>query len=54
MIGLEINILPDDLKKKGQVFFLYCVENSLRLFIDATLRQQYGANYFEKIQTNKP
>jgi hypothetical protein len=60
--SLSINVirslLPDDLKKKGQTMgeayvFLYCVENSLRLFIDATLRQQYGANYFGEIQTNK-
>lgn len=51
------SLLPDDLKKKGQnmgetYVFLYCVENSLRLFIDTTLRQQYGANYFGKIQAN--
>ncbi len=57
-IDIIRSLLPDDLKKKGQTMgeayvFLYCVENSLRLFIDATLRQQYGANYFEKIQTNK-
>lgn len=52
------SLLPDDLKDEGRnmgeaYVFLYCVENSLRLFIDATLRQQYGANYFEKMQSNK-
>ena len=52
------SLLPDDLKKEGQnmgeaYVFLYCVENSLRLFIDATLRQQYGANYFGTIHANK-
>lgn len=52
------SLLPDDLKKEGQnmgeaYVFLYCVENSLRLFIDATLRQQYGANYFGAIHANK-
>jgi hypothetical protein len=59
-LSIEVirSLLPDDLKKEGQnmgeaYVFLYCVENSLRLFIDATLRQQYGANYFGKIQTNK-
>lgn len=52
------SLLPDDLKDEGRnmgeaYVFLYCVENSLRLFIDATLRKQYGAHYFGKMQSNK-
>jgi hypothetical protein len=52
------SLLPDDLKKNGEnmgeaYVFLYCVENSLRLFIDATLRQEYGADYFGRIRANK-
>lgn len=59
-LSIEVirSLLPDDLKKEGEnmgdaYVFLYCVENSLRLFIDATLRQQYGAKYFGNIQANK-
>ena len=51
------SLLPDDLKVAGRnmgeaYVFLYCVENSLRLLIDATLRQEHGANYFGTIQVN--
>lgn len=58
-LSIEVirSLLPDDLKTAGSnmgeaYVFLYCVENSLRLLIDAALRQEYGANYFEKIQVN--
>jgi hypothetical protein len=51
-------LLPDDLKTKGQemaeaYLFLYCVENSLRLFIDSILRKMFGPKYFGKIQVNR-
>ncbi len=50
------SILPEDILKKGKEMseiytILYCVENSLRLFIDIVFRQAYGENYTEdKIQ----
>lgn len=50
-------ILPDDIIKKGKemaeiYFYLYCVENSLRLFIEKVALNKLGENYFEKLQIN--
>lgn len=46
--------LPDDIKQKGKEMaevytYLYCVENSLRLFIDKVLTSKSGSNYFSTI-----
>jgi hypothetical protein len=46
--------LPDDIKQKGKEMaevytYLYCVENSLRLFIDKVLTMELGVNYFSVI-----
>ena len=49
-----IEIFPEDIKRKAQemgeaYIYLYCIENSLRLFIEKILKQDYGENYFNKI-----
>ncbi|MCP1156613.1 Swt1 family HEPN domain-containing protein [Bacillus infantis] len=51
-------LLPEDLKEKGfymaEVYtYLYCIENSLRLFIEKVCKNVYGENYFQDIQLNK-
>lgn len=57
-ISTEISeILPDDIIKKGKemaevYFYLYCIENSLRLFIEKVALNKLGENYFEKLQIN--
>lgn len=33
--------------------YLYCVENSIRIFIDKVLRDKFGAKYFRQINTNR-
>lgn len=33
-------------------FYLYCIENSLRLFIEKVALNKLGENYFEKLQIN--
>lgn len=47
-------ILPQDIKEKGyymaEVYtYLYAVENSLRLFIEEVCKENYGEEYFDKI-----
>jgi hypothetical protein len=47
-------LLPDDIKDKGKEMaevytYLYCVENSIRLFIDKTLIEKSGSDYLNKI-----
>ena len=56
--NLVQSLLPDDLRQKGKdmaeaYIFLYCVENSIRLFIDKIFRDKLGAKFFNKIQTNQ-
>lgn len=51
-------LLPDDLKEKGfymaEVYtYLYCIENSLRLFIEKVCKDVYGEDYFEDLQLNR-
>ncbi len=51
-------ILPDDIKQKGKdmaevYLHLYCVENSLRLFIEIVARDKLGNNYFNQLRLNK-
>lgn len=50
----RLNILPDEVKKKGRemtgvYYVLYCIENSLRIFIDKKFKEKIGVNYAEKI-----
>ena len=50
-------ILPDDIKQKGKFMtevylFLYCVENSLRLFIESVAKKNLGDDYFDKLKLN--
>lgn len=50
----ELNILPDEVKKKGRemtgvYYVLYCIENSLRIFIDKKLTEKFGVDYIDKI-----
>jgi len=54
-----IPILPEDIKTKGKemaevYLYLYCVENSLRLFIEDVAKKQYGDDYFTKLSIPKP
>ncbi|MDR0438472.1 MAG: hypothetical protein LBH22_09300 [Bacteroidales bacterium] len=49
------NLLPDDIKAKGKemaetYLYLYYVENSLRIFIEKTLVEKFGNDYFSQIQ----
>jgi hypothetical protein len=50
----ELNILPDEVKKKGRemtvvYYVLYCIENSLRIFIDKRFTEKIGIEYKDKI-----
>lgn len=50
----QLNILSDDIKAKGKEMSelyvtLYCIENSLRNFIDKTFIELLGEDYFSKI-----
>lgn len=50
----KLNILPNEVKLKGKEMAelyvtLYCIENSLRNFIDSTLTDILGDNYFSII-----
>lgn len=49
-----MDILSDDIKQKGKEMSdlyvtLYCIENSLRNFIDKTLSDILGENYFSQL-----
>lgn len=51
-------ILPADIKNKGEemaevYLYLYCIENSLRLFIENVAKTKFGDDWFEKIQLNR-
>ncbi|MCK4427787.1 MAG: hypothetical protein KAW16_04820 [candidate division Zixibacteria bacterium] len=51
-------ILPDDIREKGKdmmeaYFYLYCVENSLRLFVEKVAKEKWGDQYFTHLQLNK-
>lgn len=51
-------ILPSDMKQKGKdmteaYLYLYCVENSLRLFIEKVARDKLGNDYFNKLELNR-
>ena len=46
--------LPNDIKQRGKemseaYIYLYCVENSLRLFIDKVFSKEFGENYLSSI-----
>lgn len=50
-------ILPSDVRQKGKdmaevYLYLYCVENSLRLFVEKVAREKYGNHYFDKLKLN--
>ena len=51
-------ILPEDMKTKGKdmaeaYLYLYCVENSLRLFIDKVARESFGSDSFSRLNLNR-
>lgn len=53
--GIMQKILPKDIKDKGRemsraYLYLYCVENTLRLFVDSVSKKQFGDHYFDKLQ----
>lgn len=50
-------ILPKDVLDKGRemthvYFYIYCVENSLRLFIEKVGTEKIGSDYFSKLNIN--
>jgi hypothetical protein len=50
--------LPQDVKDKGKemaevYLYLYCFENSLRMFIEKAAIEKLGAKYFSKLNLNK-
>lgn len=54
---LESEIIPDDIKEKAKRMseiytYLYCIENSLRAFIEKIAKENYGENYLEKLKLN--
>ncbi len=56
--GIINDILPEDIKIKGYhmaeaYIYLYCVENSLRLFIEKVCKERYGETYFSQITVPK-
>ncbi len=60
VISQEIvsQILPNDVKEKGKemseaYFYLYCVENSLRLFIEKVAKNKLGSDYFKVFKSNR-
>lgn len=49
----NLNILSEEIKNKGiemsELYTsLYCIENSLRVFIDKIFMESFGEDYFEK------
>jgi hypothetical protein len=53
----SMNILPEDILEKGRqmthvYLYLYCVENSLRKFIEDVGKEKQGSDYFNKININ--
>lgn len=53
-LNQTIQFLPNDIKEKGKEMsevyvYLYCVENSLRLFIDRVFTDKIGSDYMTKI-----
>lgn len=58
-LNQTIQFLPNDIKEKGKEMsevyvYLYCVENSLRLFIDRVLTDKVGSDYITKILVPSP
>ena len=50
--------LTEDIRQKGKemsecYFYLYCVENTLRLFIEDIATKNFGDNYFESLEVRK-
>lgn len=57
-VSVAEKLLPEDIIKKAkemaEVYVLiYCIENSLRMFIKYVCTHQYGDNYIDKIQISK-
>lgn len=54
---LRSEIIPEDIKEKAKQMseiytYLYCVENSLRVFIEKIARQNYGDDCLENLRLN--
>lgn len=52
-----IQTLPPDIKDKGSLMaevylYLYCIENTIRLFIEKVCTEVYGSAYFSKISVS--
>jgi len=51
-------LLPEDLREKGHYMsevylYLYCIENTLRLFVEKVCSAVYGVDYFDDLTINK-
>lgn len=54
---LSRNILPDEILEKGRqmthiYLYFYCIENSLRNFIEDVGKEKLGPDYFNKLKLN--
>lgn len=54
----SIDILPEEIILKGKemaevYLYLYCVENSLRLFIKQIAEKNYGRNFFDSLKISR-
>jgi hypothetical protein len=52
------DILAEEIKSKGKemsdaYIYLYCVENTLRTFIERIAKENYGDDYFSSLKINK-
>ncbi len=57
--SLSKEILPEDITEKGKEMadvyvYLYCVENTLRLFVEKVAKENYGNSYFLSLNLNSP
>ena len=55
---LMSEIIPEDIKDKAKqmsetYMYLYCVENSLRAFIEKIARENYGDDFLKNLKLNK-
>ena len=54
---LKSEIIPDDIKDKAShmseiYIYLYCIENSLRAFIEKIAKENYGDDYLKNLNIN--
>lgn len=54
---LKSEIIPDDVKTRARQMseiytYLYCVENSLRAFVEKISKENYGSDYMNSLKLN--